>query len=104
MSMKPTTGPPEKLTRRPTMLHPVRSCAALGALAIAVATLSQGSCVDQSGRAGGVATAESCMKCHNGSQHDDYSGPGLENPHAFPGDAEVLRCTQCHGGNPDGTD
>ncbi|MGE3174252.1 MAG: hypothetical protein AB7O97_16610 [Planctomycetota bacterium] len=50
-----------------------------------------------------VTTAQSCMKCHNGSLHDDYSGPGLENPHPFPG-AENLTCTQCHGGNPAGVD
>ena len=48
-------------------------------------------------------TAQSCMTCHNGSQHDDYAGPGLENPHPFPG-ADNLACTTCHGGNPDGTD
>jgi len=35
------------------------------------------------------------MKCHNGSLHNDYAGPGLENPHAFPGDAEMLLCTKC---------
>lgn len=43
---------------------------------------------------------ESCMSCHNGAAHDDYSGTGLENPHPFPG-AATLRCTRCHGG--DGT-
>ncbi len=47
-----------------------------------------------------AATAESCMRCHNGGLHDDYSGPGLENPHPFPG-AATLKCTECHGG--DGT-
>ena len=61
-------------------------------------------CVDQGGREATVATAESCMRCHNGSLHDDYSGPGLENPHPFPGDAAVLRCTECHGGNASGAD
>lgn len=86
------------------MHHPIRCLALTGALAIAIASAFQTSCVDQSGRTGGIATAESCMKCHNGSIHDDYAGPGLENPHPFPGDAEMLRCTQCHGGNPDGTD
>ena len=45
------------------------------------------------------ATAESCMRCHNGSSHDDYAGSGLENPHPFPGGG-TLRCTQCHGGDP----
>lgn len=86
------------------MHRPVRLIAVSSALAVAVATLFHGSCVDQSGRATSRATSESCMLCHNGSQHDDYAGPGLENPHPFPGDAEVLRCTQCHGGNPNGTD
>jgi hypothetical protein len=38
------------------------------------------------------------MGCHNGSTHDDYAGPGLENPHPFPG-AATLRCTECHGGD-----
>ncbi|MEQ8767070.1 MAG: hypothetical protein RL885_24375 [Planctomycetota bacterium] len=47
------------------------------------------------------ATAESCMRCHNGALHDDYAGGGLENPHPFPG-AGTLTCTQCHGGNPEG--
>jgi hypothetical protein len=50
-----------------------------------------------------VATAQSCMTCHNGSQHDDYAGPGMENPHPFPGAAN-LQCTTCHGGNPNGAD
>ncbi|HRV79841.1 MAG: hypothetical protein H6830_12405 [Planctomycetes bacterium] len=48
-------------------------------------------------------SASSCMKCHNGSQHDDYSGPGMENPHQVEG-VEPILCTGCHGGNPDGTD
>jgi len=39
------------------------------------------------------------MTCHNGSQRDDYRGPGIENPHPFAG-ADSLRCTTCHGGNP----
>jgi hypothetical protein len=46
-------------------------------------------------------TAQSCMVCHNASLRDDYSGPGIENPHPFPG-ADNLRCTTCHGGNPGG--
>lgn len=41
------------------------------------------------------------MTCHNGAMHDDYSGDGLENPHPFPG-AATLKCTECHGGNPNG--
>jgi hypothetical protein len=87
------------------MHHAIRYLAASGVVtAVAATTMFQASCVDQSGREGSVATAQSCMKCHNGSLHDDYAGPGLENPHPFPGDAEVLRCTQCHGGNPNGID
>lgn len=50
-----------------------------------------------------VNTAESCMLCHNGSLANDYSGPGIENPHPFPG-AEAVTCTTCHGGDPNGTD
>jgi hypothetical protein len=49
------------------------------------------------------AQVESCMQCHNGTVLSDYSGPGLENPHPFDGAANI-RCTTCHGGNPDGTD
>ncbi len=45
--------------------------------------------------------AENCMGCHNGSSHDDYAGPGMENPHPFSG-AATLRCTTCHGGDPQG--
>jgi hypothetical protein len=47
--------------------------------------------------------SESCMLCHNGSLIDDFSGPGIENPHPF-GTAANLKCTTCHGGNPTGTD
>lgn len=46
---------------------------------------------------------QSCMLCHNGSLENDYSGPGIENPHPFAGAAEI-QCTGCHGGNPNGTD
>ena len=49
------------------------------------------------------AQAQSCMTCHNASLNNDYSGPGLENPHPFPG-ADNLLCTTCHGGNPGGSD
>lgn len=49
------------------------------------------------------ASAQSCMTCHNASLANDYSGPGLENPHPFPG-ADNLLCTTCHGGNPGGSD
>ncbi|MCB9916250.1 MAG: hypothetical protein H6828_14065 [Planctomycetes bacterium] len=50
-----------------------------------------------------VSQSESCMHCHNASSQDDYAGPGIENPHPF-GAANELRCTTCHGGNPDGAD
>lgn len=50
-----------------------------------------------------TAAVESCMQCHNGTLENDYSGPGIENPHPFTGAANV-RCTTCHGGNPDGAD
>ncbi len=43
------------------------------------------------------------MLCHNGSNKDDYAGPGMENPHPFAG-ADDLSCTDCHGGDPTGTD
>ncbi len=43
------------------------------------------------------------MLCHNGSKHNDYAGPGMPNPHPFPG-ADSLTCTTCHGGNPTGAD
>ena len=43
------------------------------------------------------------MQCHNGSPHDDYAGPGMENPHPF-GSADNLKCTTCHGGRPNGDD
>ncbi len=54
-------------------------------------------------RTGQVGSSSSCMLCHNGSQHDDYSGPGIEDPHPF-GVAANLSCTTCHGGNPQGGD
>ncbi|MEO0600156.1 MAG: hypothetical protein AAF211_01900 [Myxococcota bacterium] len=48
-----------------------------------------------------IGQAESCMSCHNGSNANDYAGPGMSNPHPF-GPATYITCTQCHGGNPDG--
>jgi hypothetical protein len=45
--------------------------------------------------------AESCMSCHNGSERNDYAGPGMSNPHPFEG-AQYVQCTTCHGGNGDG--
>lgn len=58
-------------------------------------------CLGEAGDGQIAATAQSCMTCHNGSQHDDYAGSGIENPHPFPG-ADLLQCTVCHGGNPAG--
>jgi hypothetical protein len=78
-------------------LFVLRSTSAIG-LALASA-----GCLGEAGDFQSAATAQSCMTCHNGSQHDDYAGPGLENPHPFPG-ADMLLCTTCHGGNPDGND
>lgn len=49
------------------------------------------------------APVESCMSCHNGAVGaNNYSGPGLSNPHPFPG-ADNITCTGCHGGNPRGS-
>lgn len=74
----------------------------LSALGAAVAIAIASSC-ETDARLASVATGQSCMSCHNGSQHDDYSGPGLQDPHPF-GDAAGMLCTECHGGNPNGTD
>ncbi|MCB9892611.1 MAG: hypothetical protein H6833_13245 [Planctomycetes bacterium] len=57
---------------------------------------------DQAGRELTI-TESSCMLCHNGTQHSDYTGPGIENPHPFPG-ADNLSCTRCHGGDSKGFD
>jgi len=45
--------------------------------------------------------AETCMECHNGSDRNDYAGPGMSNPHPFEG-AENVQCSICHGGDPEG--
>lgn len=72
-------------------------------LAAVLATLASG-CLDSASRDELASTqANSCMSCHNGSQHVDYAGPGLENPHPFPGAAN-LDCTTCHGGDSTGKD
>jgi len=68
-----------------------------------VALLSNG-CTG--GGDGGTLSAQvggSCMQCHNGSLGGNYGGPGIENPHPFPG-AENISCDGCHGGNPAGDD
>jgi len=72
----------------------------LGAFVLALAALA--GCSGETGTLQSQ-TGESCMLCHNGSPENDYAGPGLENPHPFPGAAN-LTCTACHGGNPNGTD
>ncbi len=74
-----------------------------GRLALLLAGALLTGCGDTDGRVQFAASAQSCMQCHNGSQADDYAGPGLEDPHPFPG-AEQLQCTTCHGGNPNGAD
>ncbi|MHC4958066.1 MAG: hypothetical protein ACYTGN_06785 [Planctomycetota bacterium] len=61
-------------------------------------------CGDKTGRSlSADAAVSSCMLCHNGSKVSDYAGPGIQNPHPFPG-ADNLDCTGCHGGNPFGAD
>lgn len=47
-----------------------------------------------------VEPVESCMQCHNGASTgvNDYSGPGITNPHPF-GRAAAIKCTGCHGGD-----
>lgn len=71
----------------------------LGRLAGLLAPVLAAACLDSGARDELASTqADSCMSCHNGSQHLDYAGPGLENPHPFPG-ADQLACTTCHGGN-----
>ncbi len=70
-------------------------------LAIALLGIAAGC----SGETSSLSTqaVESCMTCHNGSVENDYAGPGIENPHPFPG-ADSLTCTICHGGNGQGGD
>ena len=70
--------------------------------AAALAAVAAWSCSGESSSLS-VQNAESCMVCHNASLEDDYSGPGIENPHPF-GQAANLRCTECHGGNGNGAD
>jgi hypothetical protein len=41
------------------------------------------------------------MSCHNGSAYNDYAGPGMSNPHPFPGEPNI-QCTTCHGGDGNG--
>jgi hypothetical protein len=73
----------------------------LAATAVAAAMLL--AACSGGGRDDSTSTAQSCMTCHNGSSHNDYAGPGLENPHPFPG-ADNLLCTTCHGGDGNGQD
>ena len=72
-----------------------------GALGFVVATLLAACSGDTSTLT--TAAVESCMQCHNGTLQNDYGGPGIENPHPFPG-ADTIHCTVCHGGNGQGTD
>ncbi|MEE8105607.1 MAG: hypothetical protein V3T86_08755 [Planctomycetota bacterium] len=72
------------------------------AATLSLVLLGAVACVDGSGRERAAAQAtSSCMLCHNGSKVTDYAGPGIANPHPFPGAGEIA-CTTCHGGNPDG--
>jgi len=73
----------------------------LGALLVALGALV--GCEADGRQAAVNASVSSCMQCHNGATHTDYAGPGVQNPHPFPG-ADDLSCTVCHGGNPEGTD
>jgi len=75
----------------------------LWGLGLALALLSPAGCGGGETGSLGQRTSSSCMQCHNGSPHEDYAGPGIENPHPFAG-ADRLDCVVCHGGNPDGTD
>lgn len=75
-----------------------------GRIRVLLAAALAAACAESAGRGSTVAAqVESCMLCHNGSKGTSYAGPGIENPHPFPG-AENLACTVCHGGNPDGDD
>ncbi|MEO0481915.1 MAG: hypothetical protein AAF196_20815 [Planctomycetota bacterium] len=84
---------------------PVRKLV-VAALLLLVCTVLPTAC----GPAGGLGDLDSnsanaaggrCMLCHNGSNQGDYAGPGIEDPHPFPG-ASNMDCAVCHGGNPDG--
>ncbi len=76
----------------------------IGALAaLALAGGCSGSSSEEDEGVITAASSESCMKCHNGSDFDDYNGGGLENPHPFTG-AGTIKCTGCHGGNPGSMD
>ena len=68
-----------------------------------VALLSNGCTGSGDGGTLTAQTSSSCMQCHNGTLAGNYSGPGIENPHPFPG-AENIGCEVCHGGNPSGHD
>ncbi len=67
----------------------------LGLMAVSV------SC-GESGLSGDTAVS-SCMQCHNGDVSGTYAGPGLPNPHPFPG-ADKITCVFCHGGDNKGAD
>lgn len=79
-------------------LHQMKSTVVLSLFALCGSGCWKGSSSSNGEPTVSVARAESCMKCHNGSGANDYAGPGLENPHPFPGAATLL-CTDCHGGD-----
>ncbi|MEZ5977283.1 MAG: hypothetical protein R3F34_03595 [Planctomycetota bacterium] len=82
-----------------------RAARALGAVALALAGIAAtlSGCGGGGGDSGALTAqlTSSCMLCHNGASSAPYAGPGIENPHHFPG-AEDLDCAVCHGGNPHG--
>jgi len=76
----------------------------IGGMVLALLAALAAGCSDSSGRqAAADALVGSCMQCHNGSTTENYGGPGIQNPHPFPG-ADDITCTGCHGGDMDGTD
>jgi hypothetical protein len=96
--------PPRARTLSRPRARPLSRAPLAAPLAALAAALAAG-CSSGGGGEGAVAStrAETCMVCHNGSAHDDYAGPGLENPHPFGG-AATIRCTGCHGGDPAAAD
>lgn len=88
-------GNPRGVRKARRLLIPLLGLLTLASLA---GSLLLSSCSEGDGRAQVASTGQSCMTCHNGSPHDDYAGPGIEDPHPF-GDAAGMQCTVCHGGN-----
>jgi hypothetical protein len=87
-----------QIARDQRRLRPALAWTAATLLAIVLSSACSGGLTSDRDTLSSQA-AESCMLCHNGSASNDYSGPGMTNPHPFPG-AEAIRCTTCHGGDP----